>query len=56
MQKISKEKYCRGKHNEKPKITTCPIDKMTPAPELADEIVNPDSQVRYKRGKFLGKV
>ena len=41
---------------EKPKISTLPADKITPAPELTEEIVNPDTNVVYIRGKFLGKV
>ncbi|XP_047124444.1 serine/threonine-protein kinase PLK1 [Hydra vulgaris] len=55
MNKISNTEKYRQKMAEKPKITTLPVDKITPAPELAEEIVNPDTGVVYIRGKFLGK-
>lgn len=51
----TREKYGRPKATDKPKITTLPPEKMTPAPDLAEEICDPDSKKRYRRGKFLGK-
>ena len=52
-----RDKYCQPKkHVEKPKITTLPLDKRTDEPELADEITDPNTRIRYKRGKLLGKV
>ena len=56
LRSATREKYGRTKNNDKPKITTLPPDKITPAPDLADEISDPDSKKRYRRGKFLGKV
>ena len=53
---VTREKYGRTKKNDIPKITTLPPDKITPAPDLADEICDPNSRKRYRRGKFLGKV
>jgi len=40
---------------DKPKITTLAPEIMKAAPELADEIIDPEKRVKYKRGKFLGK-
>ena len=51
----TKDKYGRNA-TDKPKITTLPPEKMTPAPDLAEEICDPENKKRYKRGKFLGKV
>lgn len=56
MHKItSKDRYNGKKMNDKPKITTLPPDKVTPAPELSDEVIDPETKARYRRGKLLGK-
>lgn len=53
-----REKYgTAAKKLEKPKITTLPPDKMPKEdPELASEIVDGTTGIRYKKGRFLGKV
>lgn len=58
MHKVSsKDRYGRQqKALDKPKITTLPPDKVTPAPDLADVIIDPETNINYKRGRFLGKV
>ena len=51
-----REKYA-SKKLEKPKITTLPPDKVPKEdPELADEILDKTTGIKYKRGRFLGKV
>jgi len=50
-----REKY-GSKKLEKPKITTLPPDKIPKEdPELADEILDKTTGIKYKRGRFLGK-
>jgi len=50
-----REKY-GSKKLEKPKITTLPPDKVPKEdPELADEILDKTTGIKYKRGRFLGK-
>lgn len=52
-----REKYGTSKKLEKPKITTLPPDKMPKEdPELAIDITDSTTGIRYKRGRFLGKV
>lgn len=51
-----RDKYCPPKkHAEKPKITSLPLDKRADEPEVALEIIDPNTRIRYKRGKLLGK-
>ena len=50
-------KYGTSKKLEKPKITTLPPDKMPKEdPELAIDITDGTTGIKYKRGRFLGKV